>query len=74
MTNLEMQRRLRGWSQEALATKLAFTQPMISYVEAGRFTPDNISPALKHALEEEFEKPIEWLLTEVAEGGNYAVS
>lgn len=63
MTNLELMRRIGGMSQADLALKLAYTQPRISQLENGKTTVDQVSPELREALEQLFDRDIEWLLS-----------
>ena len=39
MTNLELERRLRGWSQTQMAAKVGVQQGDISLMEHGRYIP-----------------------------------
>jgi len=53
---VEVLRRERGWSQEALATHVGVSRQTVNAIEAGRFNP---SLPLALRLARLFEKPVE---------------
>ena len=53
---MEVLRRERGWSQEALATHVGVSRQTVNAIEAGRFNP---SLPLALRLARLFEKPVE---------------
>ena len=53
---MEVLRRERGWSQEALATRVGVSRQTVNAIEAGRFNP---SLPLALRLARLFEKPVE---------------
>jgi transcriptional regulator with XRE-family HTH domain len=64
MINLEVMRRAAGLSQRQLAIKICFSQAALSYIESEKVNVDGVSDELREALENEFRKPLEYLLTE----------
>jgi len=54
--DVEVLRRERGWSQEALATHAGVSRQTVNAIEAGRFNP---SLPLALRLARLFEKPVE---------------
>jgi len=54
--DVEVLRRERGWSQEALATHVGVSRQTVNAIEAGRFNP---SLPLALRLARLFEKPVE---------------
>ena len=53
---MEVLRRERGWSQEALATHVGVSRQTVNAIEAGRFNP---SLPLALRLARLFDKPVE---------------
>lgn len=54
--DVEQLRRLKGWSQEVLASNAGVSRQTINAIEAGRFNP---SLPLALRLARLFEKPVE---------------
>jgi len=64
VTNLELQRRLRGLTQDQLAEKIMFSRARISWLENCNPPIERVGRRLRGALEQFFGIPLEELLRE----------
>jgi ribosome-binding protein aMBF1 (putative translation factor) len=65
MTNLEMERRQREMSQQELGRELLYSHSVVSRLERGTLTVNDVKPRLRAALERYFNSPLERLLSPV---------
>lgn len=65
MKVLELNRRTKGLSQAELAERILYSRSVISRLESGTLSPQDVHPRLRKALESYFNKPLEELLRPV---------
>jgi ribosome-binding protein aMBF1 (putative translation factor) len=71
MRILELQRRIRGLSQDQLGQHILYSRTVISRLETETLHPGDVHPRLRAALETFFGDPLERLLSSVEVSANH---